>query len=184
MVFVLTVSLERTERQNMKESPPWGRFALALALAGCLASALPAQDEARRRVLDKEALERGSTEPIGPLVIKEISHVSHRLILFDEDGRRRGLPDGRYENQTGQALVIREGRIAELAVSTGGLALTAHATRIVDGHLSLYAEVSLPDGTYESPEGVWFRIVDSRLVELFLAKDGDGGDSQSTGDGE
>lgn len=108
-----------------------------------------------------------------PIEIERTSHVDHRLILFDAHDRRYVLPDGAYVGPDGTGLVIREGRIAELrGCGEAPCRLTSHATRIVEGRLSIYAEVPVPDGRYRRPspkedEGeISFLLEDGELVEL------------------
>lgn len=110
--------------------------------------------------------------------IDRISHVDHRLILFDEFDRRFHLADGRYTSLEGVTLVIEGGRIAQ-QIGCGGkpCALKAHATRIMKDKLSLYVEIEVPDGHYRRSndeaeaataegEEVSFDIVDGKITLL------------------
>lgn len=106
--------------------------------------------------------------------IDRVSHVDHRLILFDEFDRRYHLSDGRYSNRDSVTLVIEKGRIAQVVgCGSGPCAIQAHATRIMDGKLSVYAEIEIVDGVYrrkkaadDDSEEISFEIADGKIVLL------------------
>ncbi len=122
-----------------------------------------AQDLPEASPTDSESAVRESV----PVDVERVSHANSSLILFDKNGRRYVLSDGRYENREGVVLVISGGRIQRL-VGCGGQPcdFTTHSTRVVDRRILIYAELEIPAGTYRHDGGSWFRVRDGELVEF------------------
>jgi hypothetical protein len=131
-----------------------------------LAVSLPGADREDTDV-ESTAGEAAAVETAGAIEVARLSHVNRSLVLYDADDRRYTLVDGWYQTAEGAMVQIENGGVNRIyGCGSEPCDLEAHATRIIERRLMIYAELALPDGRYDHEGGSWFRIQDGELIEF------------------
>jgi len=129
---------------------------------------------AGREQLQAQATKRATIEVKSVELRDGRADRASQLFLIGTSGDPALMPTGKFKSESGAMIIVLDGRIERVA-NANGKRFDVESVEIARGRISLIGtngRSALPDGRFESEEGVMIIVLDGRVTGI--SKDGAG----------